>query len=697
MRWPGLIVIVIAGCVPAGPRPAVPWKEGAKASEAVLDGAAARPWIRITPQGTSMCVRLPDGSFHHVVYGVGGSTDGFVFHPSVPVPATRDVDCSDYGVTTLGEGGVVSSFLDGKLHPADVQPEARAMHVGPGWTCFLSDAGVAWCGGSTRPAFDIGALGPAAEFVGDDCVRYRDGKVACRAPGSTPPYAVLWTDAKQATSVGGVRCAVLASGQVSCMGDNRFGQRGFSGAVGAEPTLVPGLDHVDEVHTSGTHVCARRGGEVWCWGQAGEGQAGEVARERSTAWPKCAVDEARTAQAKRDHEAAVATCRGPRPPGDDPFCRAVSGSYVSTIFVGNPGYDCDPAGAIRFAPPTRVEELSDAVALATRGSMTCALRAERTLVCWGAGASEPKSLAIAAGGTPVEAVYQRPARGPSLVVNEWGVLVHGATGAFTFHAWKSGALGKPQRIDGAIDVTLAPGVCTLAAGGAVACEAAFDSPASTVTAPPGFDRFAGRGRGCFAGPSGAIGCLPGSGEPWAARLTAAGPVVDAQSGCALHADGVVRCFETRGGQRTDRLVDVIGDVVSLAEPLWPLTMCAVKRAGDVWCVGGEFDPMRAPPPAPVAIAGAPPSVAVAAAYQHACVLAADATVWCWGRSVEGQVGPGAARKVDVTPAPVQVPGVTDVIAIGAGRDRSCALTRNGELRCWGNGSPKVQTVAAEAP
>lgn len=746
-----LLVVALASvggfmaCGGPARRPAVPWAEGGAASAKALASAKATPWIRMTPQGTSMCVRLDDGSFHRVVYGVGGG--GFDFRPSVPVPVTRDIDCSDYGVTTLGDKGVLGSFDEHGVRPSGAYPTARALHVGPGWICFVSAEGTVSCADGRSPPFDMNALGPVAEIIGDGCARYRDGKVACRASGAPPD--VYWTDARQASIEGGVACAVLASGQVSCRGDNRFGQRGFAGAVdGAVATLVPGLDHVDEVHTSGTHVCARRGGEVWCWGQANGGQGGEAAGRVSVAWPRCEVDEAATERDKREVERGQAICRGPRPPGDDPFCRGMSGAYASTVYKGNPGWDCDPAGVTRFAPPTRVDDISDAIALATRGSMTCALRVGRVLTCWGNGAWERKELVIPPAELPVERVVApAPPRGPSVQVNEWGVLVHAASGGLTFHPWRDGPLGAGQPLTGVVDAVLAPGVCTLTAAGAVACEAAFDSPARTATAPAGFDRFAGRGHDCFASRDGVISCLQGNG-PWGAKLSAAGDIVEAGGNCGRYADGAVRCF-VGGPIAPPELVTVLGDVVSLSAPLWPLTMCAVKRDGSVWCVGGTFDLRVSPPPTPVAIAGAPPATAVAATYGHACLLAVDATVWCWGRATEGQAGEVAHARAVVTPScavdraataeararmtaarpecrakaapddckpteyvwkdgceppgplgttrlqptPVAVPGVADAIAIGAGTGRSCALTRAGALTCWGDGSSALQTVA----
>ena len=64
--------------------------------------------------------------------------------------------------------------------------------------------------------------------------------------------------------------------------------------------------------------------------------------------------------------------------------------------------------------------------------------------------------------------------------------------------------------------------------------------------------------------------------------------------------------------------------------------------------------------------------------------------------VDGCEPPGPYGTTRRQLRPVQVPGVTGAIALGAGYGRTCALTRTGSLQCWGSGSARVQTVGTIA-
>lgn len=62
-----------------------------------------------------------------------------------------------------------------------------------------------------------------------------------------------------------------------------------------------------------------------------------------------------------------------------------------------------------------------------------------------------------------------------------------------------------------------------------------------------------------------------------------------------------------------------------------------------------------------------------------CALLTDATVWCWGRNNEGQLGNGTTTD---SPSPVQVKliGVKDIVL---GAAHACALLDDESVTCWG--------------
>jgi alpha-tubulin suppressor-like RCC1 family protein len=119
--------------------------------------------------------------------------------------------------------------------------------------------------------------------------------------------------------------------------------------------------------------------------------------------------------------------------------------------------------------------------------------------------------------------------------------------------------------------------------------------------------------------------------------------------------------------------------------------CAVLRDGTVDCWGSNTygqlgDGTLQNAPGPVAVTGLRNVLAVAAGVDHTCALLAGGTVSCWGDNAFGAVGTGAADMCggySCALTPVQVPGLTGVVAIAAGEWFSCAEFSSGAVECWG--------------
>ncbi|AFE03713.1 hypothetical protein COCOR_00800 [Corallococcus coralloides DSM 2259] len=67
---------------------------------------------------------------------------------------------------------------------------------------------------------------------------------------------------------------------------------------------------------------------------------------------------------------------------------------------------------------------------------------------------------------------------------------------------------------------------------------------------------------------------------------------------------------------------------------------------------------------------------------HFLVIRPGGTVWAWGNNVLGQLGTGSTATSE--PAPAQVPGLTDIVAVSAGSGYSLALRADGTLFGWGD-------------
>jgi alpha-tubulin suppressor-like RCC1 family protein len=127
------------------------------------------------------------------------------------------------------------------------------------------------------------------------------------------------------------------------------------------------------------------------------------------------------------------------------------------------------------------------------------------------------------------------------------------------------------------------------------------------------------------------------------------------------------------------------------------TYCAVSGGaalcwGDVQCfVSGARVAVS-----PARVEGLPDLARVAVGSEHACALARDGRVWCWGRNTKGQLGRGAASLEDAAVdestfhgceapplAPEPVPDVMRAVALSVHGALSCAVTDYDEVLCWG--------------
>jgi len=93
-------------------------------------------------------------------------------------------------------------------------------------------------------------------------------------------------------------------------------------------------------------------------------------------------------------------------------------------------------------------------------------------------------------------------------------------------------------------------------------------------------------------------------------------------------------------------------------------------------------------PTPVPVSGLSNVVAVAGGGEHSLALLSNGAVMAWGDNEDGELGAGTTTGPDncsgsCSKTPVQVPGLSNVVAIDAGYYYSLALLANGTVITWG--------------
>jgi alpha-tubulin suppressor-like RCC1 family protein len=190
--------------------------------------------------------------------------------------------------------------------------------------------------------------------------------------------------------------------------------------------------------------------------------------------------------------------------------------------------------------------------------------------------------------------------------------------------------------------------------------------------------------------------------------------------CAVVGGGTVRCW---GRNDSGQLGD--GTITQAEVRTMPVTVtgvdrvaalagggghtCAVITDGSVRCWGANTfgqlgDGTMTPSPVPVTATAASVAVAVAAGDGHTCVVLRDGSVVCWGtQALMPAVGITQATQLAASKAntcvvasggfvwcwtgsPILVPELSDVVWVATGGPSSCAVGKDGAVRCWGTNS-----------
>ncbi len=163
---------------------------------------------------------------------------------------------------------------------------------------------------------------------------------------------------------------------------------------------------------------------------------------------------------------------------------------------------------------------------------------------------------------------------------------------------------------------------------------------------------------------------------------------------ALRGDGAVW---TWGGGRDPERVAGLEHITAIAAG--GDRTVALRDDGTVWqaeWAGSPFAVAGTPPTqvptladiVAIAVGGSAASLYDGSRNFHGLALRRDGTVWNWGLAIFGQLGDAATPRSDYqdVPAPVPVPALRGIVALGAGNTFSYAIARDGRVFGWGANS-----------
>lgn len=169
--------------------------------------------------------------------------------------------------------------------------------------------------------------------------------------------------------------------------------------------------------------------------------------------------------------------------------------------------------------------------------------------------------------------------------------------------------------------------------------------------------------------------------------------------CGITLEGKAYCWgnQFRGALGNGELVGSSPQPVAVLGGLTFATVrsggafsCGLTVSGDAYCWGrndfGILGDGEAPEPfkesaIPVRVVGGYRFSSLAAGNSHACGLTGDGRAYCWGESLNGQLGTGTTAP---SSSPVPINGDLRWASLSLGGGHSCGLTSGGAAYCWGS-------------
>lgn len=482
------------------------------------------------------------------------------------------------------------------------------------------------------------------------------------------------------------------NGTLYAWGNNANGQLGNNSTVSSQTPLVvvlPAGKLFVQVATSNLHSLALASdGTVYAWGNNGNGQLGNNSTTQST------VPVAVTMPAGKQF---VQVSAG----GSHSLALASDGTLYAwgSNSFGQLGNNSTTQSLVPMAVTMPVG--TQFVQVAAGGLHSLALASDGTLYAWGAGANGRLGTGSAADrGVPVAAIMPAGKRYVQIAAGSQHSLAVASDG--TLYAWGRNSAG--QLGNNSIVASSSPVAVVLPAGQLFVQVVGGDAYSLAVAADGTAYTWGNNGAGQLGNNS-----TTQSTVPVAVTMPAGKQFVQGASGSAhslaLASDGTLYAWGTNANgqlgnnsttQSTVPVVAVLPAAYGYAQVAGGNSYSLGLRAdGKAYAWGSNAggalgDGTNTQRLVPVAVSqGAVPVdmrfAQVSTGFRHSLALAANGTLYAWGRNLEGQLGIGSTTNSNfpLTVSQGDIPVGTRFVQITAGYYHSLALAADGTLYAWG--------------
>jgi Regulator of chromosome condensation (RCC1) repeat len=157
--------------------------------------------------------------------------------------------------------------------------------------------------------------------------------------------------------------------------------------------------------------------------------------------------------------------------------------------------------------------------------------------------------------------------------------------------------------------------------------------------------------------------------------------------CALTADRSMYCWgKNTSGELADGTTNDANNAPVKSSLFDGYEIQQIATRGDETAVllpDGSVEAVGGMHPSVTIMAGVYGAQQIAEGYEHGCAVLVDGTVACWGANDTGQLGDGTTA-LPVYYRGTPVVGLSDAVQVAAYSSSTCAITRSGEVKCWGD-------------